>query len=89
MVWKDKKKVAEYISERRRRYKKKLVELMGGKCQICGYDKCIAALEFHHEGEKDKKISLIYNRSWEKILKETDKTLLVSANCHRELHDSL
>lgn len=20
----------------------------GGKCQCCGYDKCIQALEFHH-----------------------------------------
>lgn len=20
----------------------------GGKCQICGYDKCVGALEFHH-----------------------------------------
>ncbi|MFH1586349.1 MAG: hypothetical protein ABID38_00670 [Candidatus Diapherotrites archaeon] len=89
MAWKDKKKVAEYISSRRRKYKKKLVELKGGKCQICGYDKCMGALEFHHEDEKDKKISYIYNRGWDRILEEADKTLLVCANCHREIHESL
>jgi len=89
MSWKDKKKVAEYISERRRKYKKKLVGLKGGKCQLCGYSKCIGALEFHHEGGKDKKISLIYNRGWKRILKEADKTILVCANCHREIHEGL
>jgi hypothetical protein len=89
MVWKDKKKVAEYISKRRRRYKKRLVELKGGKCQICGYDSCVGALEFHHENEKEAKISRIYNRGWERILHEADKTLLVCANCHREIHDGL
>jgi len=88
MTWKDKKKVVKYISDRRRRYKKKLIELKGGKCQICGYDKCAAALEFHHQDEKEEKISRIYNRSWKRILEEADKTLLVCANCHRELHNS-
>ena len=87
MVWKDKKKVAEYISKRRRRYKKRLVELKGGKCQICGYDKCVGALEFHHKKKKEAKISRIYNRGWKRILQEANKTILVCANCHREIHD--
>lgn len=30
------------------RRKKKLIELFGKKCCICGYDKIIEALEFHH-----------------------------------------
>ena len=86
----DWKKVSQYISERRRRYKKKLVEIKGGKCQFCGYAKSIQALEFHHIGEnKEAKISYIYNRGWKRILKEVDKTVLVCANCHREIHASL
>jgi len=89
MVWKDKKKVAEYISERRRRYKRQLVELKGGKCQFCGYSKCVEALEFHHKDEGEAKISRIYNRGWKRILKEVNKTLLVCANCHREIHKDL
>ena len=82
--------MAKYITNRRRKYKEKLVELKGGKCEVCGYDKCIGALEFHHEDEsaKDAKISLIYNRGWERILKEIDKTKLLCANCHREIHEN-
>ena len=84
MVWNDKTKT-EYITNRRRKYKRKLIKLKGSKCQICGYNKCSEALEFHHKGQKDKKISLIYNRGWEKIIKEAENTLLVYANCHREI----
>lgn len=31
-----------------RKIKEKLIEYKGGKCQICGYNKCTSALEFHH-----------------------------------------
>jgi hypothetical protein len=31
-----------------RKTKEKLIEYKGGKCQICGYNKCTSALEFHH-----------------------------------------
>jgi hypothetical protein len=34
--------------------KKQAVKMKGGKCSICGYDKCIDALQFHHENEKLK-----------------------------------
>ena len=90
MTWTYKKKVADYISNRRRSYKKKLVELKGGNCQLCGYDKCVEALEFHHlNGEKEGNISRIYNRGWNRIVQEADKTILVCANCHREIHVGL
>ena len=32
----------------RKRTKIALVEYKGGKCCVCGYNKCIEALEFHH-----------------------------------------
>ena len=35
-------------SEQRKIIKKWAVEEKGGKCSICGYNKCIEALEFHH-----------------------------------------
>jgi len=90
MLYKDKNKEIKFISERRRRYKKKLIEIKGGKCQICGYSNCVAALEFHHIDEvKRAKISYIYNRGWDRILKEVEKTILVCANCHREIHKNL
>jgi len=60
---------------------------MGGKCELCGYDKCIFALDFHHKGNKENNIAhIINNESKGKALKEIKNCLLVCANCHRELH---
>mgnify|MGYP000644676537 CR=1 FL=1 len=68
--------------------KQKAVEYLGGKCSICGYNKCNRALDFHHINpeEKDNTISSLYNYSWDNIKKELDKCILLCANCHRELH---
>jgi len=67
--------------------KQKCLEYLGGKCCICNYDKCIAALEFHHKDRSTKEfqISGNYRRSWEKIKQELDKCILVCSNCHKEL----
>jgi hypothetical protein len=65
------------------------VNLKGGKCSICGYKRCIAALEFHHKKRSKKDFSLSVRgltRSWERVQKEIDKCILVCANCHREIH---
>ena len=79
-----------YNAEKRKRYKKKLVDYKGGKCEICGYDKCITALEFHHldSTQKDFNISeSTFSRKFEELKKEVDKCILVCANCHREIHE--
>lgn len=69
------------------RTKQKLVEYKGGKCSNCGYDKCLAAMEFHHidPNEKDFTIS---GKSWsfERLKKEVDKCILVCNRCHTEIH---
>ena len=72
----------------RRRNKIRLVEYKGGKCERCGYDKCIDALEFHHLNpeEKDFALSCGDTRSIEKLKAEVDKCIMVCANCHREIH---
>lgn len=74
-----------------RRAKYKL--LAGGKCTICGYNKCLDALQFHHRdpSEKDFNISdgiwAIGKNVDEIIFKaEIDKCDLVCANCHFEIH---
>lgn len=79
----------ERTQRRRDNVKIKAVEYKGGKCSICGYDKCIGALEFHHldPNEKDFGISSKgYTRAWEKVKEELDKCIIVCANCHREIH---
>lgn len=60
----------------------------GSKCELCGYDKCLAALEFHHieSREKEKLISRMRYHSFDKVKPELDKCKLVCSNCHREIH---
>ena len=42
----------------RRSMKIQAVKLLGSKCSICGYNKCIDALEFHHKDPKIKEFKL-------------------------------
>lgn len=37
-----------YDLSRRKDFKIKAIEYKGGKCVVCGYDKYIGALDFHH-----------------------------------------
>ena len=73
------------------RKKLRLVNSLGGKCCICGYNKCLSALEFHHKNpnEKDFSISANAHIAFEKALQEAKKCILVCANCHREIHAGL
>lgn len=77
------------VSERRRKIKEMAVDSKGGKYSICGYNKYIGALEFHHIDPNKKDFGLGMSgmtRSWERVQKELAKCLLVCANCHREIH---
>lgn len=83
-----KKSNYRHVKDSRARLKEKLVEYKGGKCEKCGYNKCITALEFHHldPSEKDFGIGNYSILSFEKLKREVDKCILVCANCHREIH---
>jgi transposase len=79
---------AEAVSRRRRKVKRILVEEAGGACQICGYARCIAALEFHHQDPTEKRFGLSYRgvtRSLVEARAEARKCLLLCANCHAEI----
>lgn len=39
---------AERVAEHRRRIKRVLIAEAGGACLLCGYNRCEAALQFHH-----------------------------------------
>lgn len=74
----------------RKRRKIELVEYKGGKCEICGYDKSIRALQFHHKSPKGKDFTISgKSYSKEKLIKEVDKCILVCSNCHIEIHEKL
>jgi predicted transcriptional regulator len=79
------------LSNKRVFYKKQLVEYKGGKCEKCGYNSCLNALEFHHRDPTEKEISITNLFKWGKLdfesaKKEIDKCSLLCANCHREIH---
>ncbi|MDO8303923.1 MAG: HNH endonuclease signature motif containing protein [Sedimentisphaerales bacterium] len=70
--------------------KKKAVDYKGGRCMVCGYDKCLAALDFHHVNPKEKEGygtgALKQHWTFEKNKSEIDKCVLVCVRCHREIH---
>ncbi len=78
-----------YIKDYRNKIKEKSVEYKGGKCFICGYDKCNRSLQFHHQNPSEKDFDFNRIRNWERVKKELDKCILVCANCHAEIHDGL
>lgn len=83
-------KGTENIKKYRHRRKELLLQAFGNKCQVCGYNRCQKALEFHHldpfKKEFDFSKTII---SWEKTKNELKKCICVCANCHREIHDGL
>lgn len=80
---------SERVARCRRNLKAKAVEYLGGKCLMCGYARCIDALEFHHRDPEAKDFAIsskgIY-RSFDRVKVELDKCDLLCANCHREVH---
>ena len=78
---------SEVVIRWRNRVKTTLVEYKGGKCQCCGYNRCIRALEFHHLDPSQKDFTISgKSKSFETLKKEADKCILVCSNCHKEIH---
>lgn len=66
-----------------------LLNLTG--CVICGYNKCLSALEFHHVHDKEFQLDKrsLSNRTLDSVLKEAKKCVLLCSNCHREYHHGI
>lgn len=78
----------EAVVRRRRRVKQILVEEAGGCCRLCGYDRSVAALEFHHVEPSEKLFGVAQGgmaRSIERLRAETRKCVLLCSNCHAEV----
>ncbi len=79
---------ADAVQRRRRKVKRILVEEAGGRCMLCGYDRCIAALEFHHREPSQKSFGLSrrgITRAIDKVRAEAAKCVLLCSNCHAEV----
>ena len=82
----------ERVSEWRRRVKRRLVAEAGGACVICGYDRCFAALEFHHLDPHTKRFALSrqgVTRSFAEAQDEAGKCVLLCSNCHAEVESGM
>lgn len=76
---------AEAVTRYRQEAKRRLVEESGGRCELCGYDECIAALQFHHRDPATKRFAIGSRRlarSMEALREEAAKCTLLCANCH-------
>jgi hypothetical protein len=65
-----------------------LVDEAGGACTLCGYSRCVAALQFHHldPGAKSFSVSMRgVTRSLETARLEAKKCVLLCSNCHAEV----
>ena len=79
-----------YVNAVRTQRKKEYVEIAGGKCIKCGYDKYCGALEFHHKDPSKKDFVISSSvRGLGKVKKELEKCILLCSNCHKELHEEI
>jgi transposase len=78
----------EAVVRRRRKIKQILVAEAGGACAICGYDRHIGGLHFHHRDPAVKSFALSVDgvaRSLERARAEARKCILLCSNCHAEV----
>ena len=83
---------AEAVSRRRRKVKAILVSEAGGACRLCGYDRSMGALAFHHLDPSEKRFELNAKGvalSIETLRAEARKCVLLCSNCHAEVEERM
>lgn len=73
---------ASSIRIRERNHNKLYDFLSMAVCEDCDIDNPLV-LEFHHVTDKDYNVAQIMHWSWERILEEINKCIILCANCHR------
>lgn len=68
----------------------RLLKATGGQCEVCGYNKNIAALAFHHKDPKNKTTEITIrecsNNAFATLKLEAGKCRVLCHNCHMEHH---
>lgn len=85
-----KKCISEAVTRRIQKAKRILVEEAGGKCKLCGYDRCMRNLHFHHIDPSQKEFQISGgSRSLTRLRAEVNKCKLLCSNCHGEVEEGL
>ncbi len=80
-------KDAQSLSYKRNK-RQKIISFLGGKCEICNFDKYPVSLDIHHldPSKKDPNFKCINHWEWKRVKKELEGCILVCSNCHRAIH---
>ncbi len=89
--WICKRCAGEAVTRRHRKVRLQLIAEAGGACAVCGYDRCILNLHFHHVDPSQKSfgMSLASGRALAAYQEEARKCVLLCANCHGEVEAGL
>ena len=80
------------VAEQRRKNKKAIADMFGGKCLLCGYDKHVGVLDFHHLNRSTKSFAVSaqgMTKQFNRLVDEAKKCILLCSNCHREVEMGL
>lgn len=81
---------SEKVKRWRRATKQRIIDAMGGGCVCCRYNRHYVGLSLHHLDPSKKELSFAKITanpvSWNRIVKELRKCILVCLICHAEIH---
>jgi transposase len=83
---------SDAVARRRRKVKATLVAEAGGACCICGYNRNMRALHFHHLEPSQKRHEINAKGvaiALEKLRVEAQKCVLLCSNCHAEVESGM
>ena len=83
--------MGEAVTRRKQRIRRILVDEAGGRCTVCGYDRCVLNMHFHHVDPTNKALVMTSDigRALAALREEAKKCVLVCANCHGEIEAGL